>query len=45
MVRRETGMDAKYNEIVDNAGVRLGMYVLGFGAWLMLSFLLLYAAA
>ncbi len=45
MVRREVGMDAKYNEIVDNAGVRLGMYVLGFGAWLALSVFLLYVAS
>lgn len=37
-------MDAKYNEIVDNAAVRLGMLVLGFGAWLAISFLLLYFA-
>lgn len=37
-------MDAKYNEFVDNAGVRLGMYVLGFGAWLAVSISLLYLA-
>ncbi len=38
-------MDAKYNEIVDNAAVRLGMYVVGFGAWLAMSVLLMYFAA
>jgi hypothetical protein len=38
-------MDARYNEIVDRVGVRLGMMVLGFGAWLAISFLLLYFAA
>lgn len=34
-------MDAKWNNIVDNAAVRIGMVVAGFGIWLALSYALL----
>ena len=36
-------MDAKWNNIVDNAAVRIGMVVTGFGIWLALSYALLSA--
>ncbi len=34
-------MDAKWNNIVDNALVRTTLIVLGFGAWLAISYGLL----
>jgi len=34
-------MDAKWNHIVDNAVVRATLIVLGFGAWLAVSYGLL----
>lgn len=36
-------MDAKWNDIVDNTMVRIGMVVLGFGAWLAIGYGLLAA--
>ncbi len=37
-------MDAKWNTIVDNTAVRIAMVVVGFGAWLAISYGLLAAA-
>jgi hypothetical protein len=34
-------MDAKWNNVVDNVAVRIGLVVIGFGAWLALSYSLL----
>jgi hypothetical protein len=34
-------MDAKWNDVVDNMAVRLGMVIVGFGAWIALSYTLL----
>ncbi len=34
-------MDAKWNNIVDNTAVRIAMVVVGFGAWLAISYGLL----
>jgi hypothetical protein len=34
-------MDAKWNNIVDNAAVRMGAVIVVFGAWLALSYNLL----
>ena len=34
-------MDAKWNNIVDNTMVRIGMVVVGFGAWLAIGYGLL----
>jgi hypothetical protein len=34
-------MDAKWNDIVDNTMVRIGMVVIGFSAWLAISYGLL----
>ena len=34
-------MDAKWNNIVDNAVVRITMVVVGFGAWLAIGYTLL----
>ncbi|HEX3091194.1 MAG TPA: hypothetical protein VHW72_01160, partial [Candidatus Angelobacter sp.] len=39
----EAFMDAKWNNIVDNTMVRIGMVVIGFGAWLALGYGLLAA--
>jgi hypothetical protein len=39
----EDVMDAKWNNIVDNPMVRIGMVVLGFGAWLAIGYGLLAA--
>jgi hypothetical protein len=39
----EDVMDAKWNNIVDNAMVRIGMVVIGFGAWLAIGYGLLAA--
>jgi hypothetical protein len=36
-------MDAKWNAVVDNAAVRIGMVVAGFGLWLAVSYGLLSA--
>jgi hypothetical protein len=36
-------MDAKWNNIVDNTIVRIGMLVVGFGAWLAIGYGLLAA--
>lgn len=36
-------MDAKWNKIVDNTGVRIAMLVVAFGAWLAISYGLLAA--
>jgi hypothetical protein len=36
-------MDAKWNNIVDNTMVRIGMVVVGFGAWLAIGYGLLAA--
>ena len=36
-------MDAKWNDIVDNPMVRIGMMVIGFGAWLAIGYGLLAA--
>lgn len=36
-------MDAKWNHIVDNTAVRITMIVVGFGAWLAISYELLAA--
>lgn len=36
-------MDAKWNNIVDNTIVRIGMVVAGFGIWLAVSYGLLSA--
>ena len=37
----EAVMDAKWNDIVDNTMVRIGMVVIGFGAWLAIGYGLL----
>ena len=37
-------MDAKWNSIVDNAAVRIGMVVAVFAVWLAVSYGLLSAA-
>ena len=37
----EEVMDAKWNNIVDNTLVRIGMVVVGFGAWLAIGYGLL----
>jgi hypothetical protein len=34
-------MDAKWNNIVDNTIVRIGMVVAGFSAWLLVGYRLL----
>lgn len=34
-------MDAKWNSIVDNTLVRIGMLVVGMGAWFAISYTLL----
>jgi hypothetical protein len=34
-------MDAKWNDIVDNMAVRLGMVIVGFGTWIAVSYTLL----
>jgi len=34
-------MDAKWNRIIDNLSVRATLLVLGFGAWLVISYSLL----
>jgi len=34
-------MDAKWNRIIDNLSVRTTLLVLGFGAWLAISYSLL----
>lgn len=34
-------MDAKWNNIVDNTMVRIGLVVVGFGAWLAIGYGLL----
>jgi hypothetical protein len=39
----EENMDAKWNKIIDNAAVRIGMVVAGFGVWLVVSYGLLAA--
>jgi len=39
----EDVMDAKWNNIVDNPMVRIGMVVLGFGAWLAIGYGILAA--
>ena len=39
----EVVMDAKWNNIVDNTMVRIGMVVIGFGAWLAIGYGLLAA--
>ena len=36
-------MDAKYNRFIDQVPIRLALYVLGFGSWLTLAWLLLSA--
>ncbi len=36
-------MDAKWNRIVDNTAVRIGMIVAAFGVWLVVSYGLLAA--
>ncbi len=36
-------MDAKWNNVVDNAAVRIGMVLAGFGIWLAVSYGLLAA--
>ena len=36
-------MDAKWNDMVDNMAVRLGMVIVGFGAWIAVSYSLLAA--
>jgi hypothetical protein len=38
---RSDFMDAKWNNIVDNAAVRISMVVVGFAAWLAISYSLL----
>ena len=37
-------MDAKYNVIADNLAVRITLMMLGFSAWIGISYLLLAAA-
>lgn len=37
----EEVMDSKWNNIVDNTMVRIGMLVVGFGAWLAIGYRLL----
>lgn len=34
-------MDAKWNNVIDNLSVRATLLVLGFGAWLAISYSLL----
>jgi hypothetical protein len=34
-------VDAKWNSIIDNLAVRTGLLLLGFGAWLAISYGLL----
>jgi hypothetical protein len=34
-------MDAKWNRVVDNIAIRIGMVVVGFGLWLAISYGLL----
>jgi hypothetical protein len=36
-------MDSKWNNVVDNTMVRIGMLVVGFGAWLAIGYRLLAA--
>lgn len=36
-------MDAKWNNLVDNAAVRIAMVVVGFGVWFAVSYGLLAA--
>lgn len=40
---REDGMDAKWNNIVDNPAVRIAMVIVGFGVWFAVSYGLLAA--
>ena len=40
---QEAVMDAKWNNIVDNTMVRIGLVVVGFGAWLAIGYSLLAA--
>ena len=39
----EAVMDAKWNDLVDNTMVRIGLVVIGFGAWLAIGYGLLAA--
>ena len=39
----EAVMDAKWNNIADNTMVRIGLVVVGFGAWLAIGYGLLAA--
>jgi hypothetical protein len=41
MTQERFFMDAKWNDVVDNMAVRLGMVIVGFGAWIALSYTLL----
>ena len=34
----EAVMDAKWNNVMDNIAVRIGMLVVGFGAWLAIGY-------
>jgi len=34
-------MDAKWNDVVDNIAVRLGMVIVGLGTWMVISYTLL----
>jgi len=43
MVQAEPVMDAKWNRIIDNGAVRIGMIVAVFGVWLAISYGLLAA--
>lgn len=36
-------MDAKWNNVVDNAAIRIAMLVVGFGAWVAIGYTLLAA--
>jgi hypothetical protein len=36
-------MDAKWNNVIDHAAVRISMVVVAFGAWLAISYSLLAA--
>lgn len=44
MQNQEIIMDARWNSIVDNAAVRIGMVVAAFAVWLAVSYGLLSAA-
>lgn len=43
VVQAESVMDAKWNRIIDNGAVRIGMIVAIFGVWLAISYGLLAA--